>query len=92
MRTRKSRWRKRQTENEPSKWAALEAGAAEVRRLQAEVAKESVECEESPNGRHKFNADLEYDPSGATINCEHCGDVQTVASPKKRKRRRRKKR
>lgn len=30
-------------------------------------------CPDSPNGQHQFSADLEYDSTGQTINCEHCG-------------------
>lgn len=32
-----------------------------------------VECRDSPSGRHVFSQDLEYDSSGKTWNCEHCG-------------------
>ncbi len=31
-------------------------------------------CEDSPTGRHEFEIDLSYDPSGNTINCIHCGE------------------
>jgi hypothetical protein len=36
--------------------------------------KKSVECEDSPDGKHHFICDLEYDSTGNTINCEHCGE------------------
>jgi len=31
-------------------------------------------CPDSPRGNHKFELDLEYDPSGCTVNCVHCGE------------------
>jgi hypothetical protein len=43
-------------------------------------------CAESPDGEHSFQPDLEYDPTGGTINCEYCGEgspleEETDASP-----------
>lgn len=35
-----------------------------------------VECDESPNGNHSYTADLEYDPTGNTENCEWCGELK----------------
>lgn len=35
-----------------------------------------VECGDSPDGRHSYTADHEYDPTGKTINCEHCGHLE----------------
>lgn len=32
-----------------------------------------LQCEEAPFGEHEFEPDLEYDPSGATVNCSLCG-------------------
>ncbi len=34
-----------------------------------------IKCEDSPTGAHVFTVDLEYDPTGRTINCEHCGEL-----------------
>jgi len=42
------------------------------------------ECEHSPTGKHSFSPDIEYDESGKTINCEHCGEYpeeETVETP-----------
>jgi hypothetical protein len=30
-------------------------------------------CPDSPDGKHHFTLDLEYDSSGETRNCEFCG-------------------
>lgn len=33
-------------------------------------------CPDRPDGGpHEYTADLEYDHTGNTINCEHCGDL-----------------
>jgi hypothetical protein len=32
-----------------------------------------ADCEDAPDGRHEITADLEYDPSGQSRSCEHCG-------------------
>lgn len=34
------------------------------------------ECPSSPTGRHDFSQDMEYDSTGMTWNCEHCGAPQ----------------
>lgn len=34
------------------------------------------ECDESPDGQHDFKPDLEYDSTGETINCMHCGETK----------------
>ena len=36
-----------------------------------------AKCSESPTGEHNFCADLEYDDSGNTVNCEHCGCLES---------------
>jgi hypothetical protein len=33
-----------------------------------------LDCGDSPDGKHQFAPDLEYDPTGETINCEYCGE------------------
>jgi hypothetical protein len=33
--------------------------------------------EREGGGAHEFTADLEYDSTGKTVNCEHCGEVLT---------------
>lgn len=43
------------------------------------VRKPLKECEESPDGKHSFTPDFEYDSSGETINCEHCGQSREEA-------------
>jgi hypothetical protein len=32
-----------------------------------------LSCPYSPDNEHSFSPDLEYDPTGQTINCDHCG-------------------
>ncbi len=32
-------------------------------------------CQDAPNGIHSFEPDYEYDSSGETINCVHCGEL-----------------
>ena len=34
----------------------------------------TTKCPDSPDGMHEFEPDLEYDQSGETINCVHCGE------------------
>jgi hypothetical protein len=31
-------------------------------------------CEESPNGLHEYEPDIEYDITGKTVNCKYCGE------------------
>jgi hypothetical protein len=33
-----------------------------------------LDCADSPDGKHQFAPDLEYDSTGETINCEYCGE------------------
>lgn len=33
-------------------------------------------CPDSPTGRHEFEVDIEYDHTGKTINCVHCGAME----------------
>jgi hypothetical protein len=44
------------------------------------------QCQDSPNGKHEYSPDFEYDLTGGTINCEYCGD----SKPKKRNNKKRK--
>ncbi len=41
----------------------------------------SVECDDSPGGKHEFTPDLEYDPTGKTINCKYCGEADHRPDP-----------
>src|SRR5262245_48356614 len=41
-----------------------------------EQLEQEFSCAESPDHRHEFTPDLEYDPSGATENCEWCGELK----------------
>lgn len=34
------------------------------------------ECPDSPDGKHNFTVDMEYDSTGQTVTCEHCGESQ----------------
>ena len=39
---------------------------------------EAEKCSENPSGGpHSFTADVEYDSTGQTINCEFCGEAQS---------------
>ena len=39
--------------------------------------RESRKCPESPDGgEHEFEADYEYDETGSTSNCIHCGELE----------------
>ena len=40
--------------------------------------KRDSECEDSPDGKHSFTPDYEYDSSGKTINCEYCGELKAI--------------
>jgi len=33
-----------------------------------------VECPDSPDGKHDFAPDIEYNPYDPPINCQHCGE------------------
>jgi len=35
-------------------------------------------CPDSPRGNHVYEPDLEYDISGCTVNCIHCGEAQPL--------------
>lgn len=37
-----------------------------------------TKCPDSPDGKHSFTPDLEYDSSGRTINCEYCGELKPL--------------
>lgn len=39
------------------------------------------QCPDSPNGQHDFAPDYEYDSSGRTINCQHCGEPEPREIP-----------
>lgn len=34
------------------------------------------DCPDSPDGKHSFTADIEYDSSGLVCNCEYCGEPE----------------
>lgn len=38
----------------------------------------TIRCEDSPTGKHVWSVDYEYDESGNTINCEHCGTEKPI--------------
>jgi hypothetical protein len=38
------------------------------------------DCADSPDGRHSFTPDIEYDPYDPPINCEHCGEYPRCAT------------
>lgn len=41
-----------------------------------------TKCDESPDRKHHFVPDYEYDMTGKTINCEHCGQTRNQAKKK----------
>lgn len=62
---------------------------AKAEQLAAEVAPDCPEyeesqpayesCPDSPTGEHEFSVDVEYDSTGQTVNCEHCGALPSTA-------------
>lgn len=69
------RYGKEQVQGEINELIAKQKAMDEL--FEEPVASEQRACEDSPNGEHEFTPDLEYDPTGETINCLHCGKGAT---------------